>query len=103
MLITPINKIQMLIDRLDNLNVLIAFMYFNVICTRFEKKESLSNKKRINNNLLKLFMRHYLKLAKECDYEIESDEEDYKIEHSHKRKKSNYFEDMVHLNNGEEI
>lgn len=52
-------------------------MYFNVVCLRFEDKGKLTSQSKINPNLLKLFLRHFPKLAKEKNYELQSEDEDY--------------------------
>ena len=101
MLISPVKRVQEMLDPISNIDILVCFMYFNVTCLRYENKSKLTNQSKINPNLLKLFMRHFPKLAKDTNYELESDEEDYQvIDISKTRKASNYFEDRMKLNSG---
>ena len=72
-----VKKIQQILDKISNVDILSIFIYFNLITLRFENKEKIVNAQSVNPNLLKLFMRHYPNLANDVKYRIDSDEEDY--------------------------
>lgn len=72
------DKVQHLMAKLSNLDVLISFTYFDYTIKKLgaeSKKQSVSLS--TNPNLLKLFMRTNEKFAKDNKFKIESDVEDY--------------------------
>lgn len=77
-MLVPKDKIQHLMAKLSNLDVLISFAYFDYAM----KKLSAESRKQTvnlstNPNLLKIFMRTNEKFAKENRFKIDSDDEDY--------------------------
>jgi hypothetical protein len=77
-LFVPFNKSQSMIDKISNIDMLIMFIYFNLSCTKFEYNLGSYDGKKINPNLLKVFMKHYINYSKEKKYDIVTDDEDFK-------------------------
>jgi hypothetical protein len=76
-LFVPLNKSQSMIDKISNIDILVMFVYFNLSCTKFEYGLASYDGKKINPNLLKIFMKHYINYAKDKKYDIVTDDEDF--------------------------
>lgn len=57
--------------------------------------EEIAVRKNYNPNLIKIFFRYYPMVAKDIDYNIRSDDEDYDIELTHSKTPSNYKLDKL--------
>lgn len=62
---------------MNSIDLLLIFLYFNLIILRFENKEKIKGFVRLNPNLLKVFLRYYPDLAKDLQMRIQSESEDY--------------------------
>lgn len=76
-LLVPHNRVQEFLYKIDHLDMLIMFVYFNIVELLLEEKLKISDKTHFNPNLLRLFLRHYPDFAKKSGYSLLSDEEDY--------------------------
>lgn len=72
-------KGQNVLDRINNFDIFISFIFFNLVTLRFENKDKITNSDKLNPNILRLFLRHYPQLAKEEKYNLESEDEDYEV------------------------
>lgn len=66
-------------NELSNSDILMSFIYFNVSALRLANKPIQVEKEAVNPNLAKVFLRHYAEFAKQNNFDIDSDEEDYVI------------------------
>ena len=87
MMFVDIDKIDETLNKIENEDILICFLYFNLSGSKLSGKYIKNSKEDINPNLIKTFQRHFPNFAKENNYKIESDDEDYKIENQVKAKK----------------
>jgi hypothetical protein len=67
-----------MIDKIGINDLLVIFTYINMALVNFEIEQKSQSLLKINPNLLKIFLRHYPKYAESKNYELFSDEEDYK-------------------------
>jgi len=74
----PADKAQSMLHKISNMDILVMFIYFNLSVTKFEFSLGAYDNKKINPNLLKVFMKHYVNFAKKKNYDIVTDEEDFK-------------------------
>ncbi len=72
-------RIQNVLNRISNMDILISFLYFNLITLRFEDREKITNAKKVNPNLTKLFLRHFPQIAQDEKYNLASGDEDYNM------------------------
>lgn len=80
-LVVPIKRSDGILDRIKTKDLLVMFLYFNIGTMKFEGK-SLTKSNKHNPNLLKIFLRHYPKVAKDYNYKLKSDDEDYEEVHT---------------------
>lgn len=78
LLFVPADKAQSMLHKVSNMDILVMFIYFNLSVTKFEFSLGTYDNKKMNPNLLKVFMKHYINFAKKKNYDIVTDEEDFK-------------------------
>lgn len=71
------SDIPNILGQLNNSDILMSFIYFNISSLRINRKPVNLEKENLNQNLCKLFLRHYEDFAKANKLNIESDDEDY--------------------------
>lgn len=71
------SEISNILSHLNNNDILMSFIYFNISSLRINRKPVNLEKENLNQNLCKLFLRHYEDFAKANKLNIESDDEDY--------------------------
>ena len=76
-LFVPVGKVQLMLAKVDAQDLLLLSLYVNFGLSRFENDLNGVDPARVNPNLLKLFLRHYPKLADEVRFDLDSDPEDY--------------------------
>lgn len=62
---------------MNSIDLLLVFLYLNMVILRFENKEKIKGFAKLNPNLLKVFLRYYPDLAKDLQMKIQSEGEDY--------------------------
>jgi hypothetical protein len=67
------DKIQDYLQNINSLDLMIIFIYLNLITIRFEDKEKIKKCTKFNPNLVRIFLRYYPDLAAEFDYDLGSD------------------------------
>jgi hypothetical protein len=77
MLFVDIKNINETLNLINNEDILICFLYFNLVASKLAGKYIKSDKEKINPNLLKTFLRHFPNFAKERKFDTESCDEDY--------------------------
>ena len=77
LLYTDKAEIPKILSQMNNNDILMSFIYFNISSLRINRKTVQLEKENLNQNLCKLFLRHYEDFAKANKLNIESEDEDY--------------------------
>lgn len=85
-LFTEKRNLQNALNKINHKDIILCFLYFNLSAKRLKGKTVGFDKRKVNPNLGKLFLRHFESFAKDHNYNIESDDEDYVPEVKKKNK-----------------
>lgn len=73
----PMEAVQKTLDRVANTDILVMFLYFNIVELLFEERLRVAADAAYNPNLLRLYFRHYPDQAARFQYSLLSEAEDY--------------------------
>jgi hypothetical protein len=89
------HQIDQGLSQMNSIDLLLVFLYLNMVILRFENKEKIKGFAKLNPNLLKVFLRYYPDLAKDLQMKIQSEGEDYN--YSNKQLLQVYKEDKEEM------